>query len=195
MAGIGLGSCVAIRALENRIVGGVGVALRTDSPGTAMVRWKPGVVEYCTGPRGRAMASLACARESRSRMVRIRRPLVVQQVALNASCIDKLVIAVGVAALTRLSGVGTRKRELCSAVIERRRLPRRRSVADLAILAESRRHMIRVRRTAEVCLMARVTAAVYELVVSAGMACLARPGFVSTCQRETRQAVIEAGNP
>lgn len=68
---------VAIRALEDYVVAGIGVARRTNSIRTPVVGGEPGVVEGCACPPGNHLvAGLAGGWESGRYVVRIVRGLV-----------------------------------------------------------------------------------------------------------------------
>lgn len=78
---IRLRSRMAIRALEYREIVRVGVASGTNAVGVAVIDWEPRVVESRVRPTRRVVARRARGRESRSRVIRVRRPRVVGFVA------------------------------------------------------------------------------------------------------------------
>ena len=83
MCRIGLRLAVAICALEDRIVGGIGVAGRANTISAAVGYRPPGMVERCAGPRRGVVARCASCRENgwRGFMNRIRGRVVVCLVA------------------------------------------------------------------------------------------------------------------
>ncbi len=78
---------VTHNAGEDRVVGRIGVAVGTGGP-LALVRtrvdWEPGVVEGGAAETGRRVTGIACRRESRRHVVRIRRRGVLRFVATVA---------------------------------------------------------------------------------------------------------------
>ena len=138
MVSVGLRFRVAIRALENRVVIGIGMAGRTHSIRAAMVDRKLCVLRVIKRrvlPVRRAVAVLAGRREELRlrRVSRIRRTVVVSQVTTNARRRQRLIVAVDMAvdARSRWHGVRPGQRELRFVVIERRIRPGDRVMAQL----------------------------------------------------------------
>jgi hypothetical protein len=70
-------------------------------------------------------------------------------------------------------------------VVERRRLPRRHRVARLTTLTEVARHVIRVRRSGEVCSVAIDTVRRQRCILVAGVTDVAGNRSVRTGQRKS----------
>ena len=77
------------------------------------------------------------------------------------------------------SGVRSRQRERCLAVIEVGGCPRGGAVTDFAGLRESRCYVIRIGRAVEIRKMARITERTKTSVFAAGVASQARLAYVS----------------
>ena len=73
------------------------MASGANSSRVAVVGWEPGVVERRSRPRRRGVAGLARGRETRSRVIRIRRGLIVALVTGEAVGRDRCVVVVYVA--------------------------------------------------------------------------------------------------
>ena len=136
---------VAVRALEDSVVAGAGVARRTGSIRTAVVGGEPGVVEGCAcPPRHHLVAGLARGRESGRYVVGIVRCLVLGFVTRVAVGWDRSVVVVHMATGTRDAGVRAYQRENCVVVVERGRLPRGCAVANIALLRKPCGDVIRI---------------------------------------------------
>jgi len=72
---------VATRALEDRVVVSIRVASRADSIRVAVIHVEPGVIECGSRPGCRCVARVASRGEAGRLVVRIRRAVVVGQVA------------------------------------------------------------------------------------------------------------------
>lgn len=114
------------------------------------------VVEGSACPRGCGVAGLAGRRESCGSVRRILSPIPVGLMASVAVSRQCCVVVVGVAGGACNRGMRAGKRERSVVVIERRWAPGRGRMADRAIRWESRRHVIRIRRSREVRLVARI---------------------------------------
>ena len=90
-------AAMAIRALEYRVVAGIGVTGRADSICVAVVDVEPGVIEHGPGPCGRRMAGVACRWEAGGLVVRIGRAVVVRLVATHARRRQRRVVVVDMA--------------------------------------------------------------------------------------------------
>lgn len=103
-------------------------------------------------------------------MVRIRRALVILQVAAHACIAGQVVVPIDVAIAALQLGVRARDGETHSGVVEVRRLPCGSVVAVLAGLREPQRDVIRVGRFAEIRLVATHTVGWRSLVLAAHVA-------------------------
>ena len=144
----------AVRVRARQVVIIVDVAL-----GALQCRMRPcerearcGVIEGRARPRRGVMTLGAGLGEAGLHVVRIRGPLEVLQVAADASGVGtrQVVVVIDVTLCAGHCRVGPRQRESRGRVIEGRVCPRNGVVALLARLRESRRHVIRVRRSLEV---------------------------------------------
>ena len=101
------------------------------------------VIECRSSPCRRGVASVACRRKSRRGMIRIRRAIPISLVAPVTRRRQRRVVVVCMALRARNRGVSASQWERRVVVIERRRAPRTRRMADRAICRESRSHVIR----------------------------------------------------
>jgi len=120
---IGVRFCVAIGALENAVVTGVGMASRADSIGVAMIGREPGVIEGRTQPTGRRVATRAGSWESCGNVVRVVRALVVEFVAAVTIRRQRCVVIVHVTIGASDGSVRAGQREGGVVVVEGRRRP------------------------------------------------------------------------
>ena len=97
------------------------------------------------------MTRLACGREARCVMHRIRRAVEIGDMTLITTRINKLVVAARMTVLARHTDVGTGQRELRCAVVKRCGLPRCSTVTCLTVLAEIACNVIRIGRTGKIC--------------------------------------------
>ena len=138
------------------------------------------------------MALRASLRESRTHVVRVGRPLEILQVATDASgiCGGQVVIAVHVALQALHRRMCPTQREAGSGVVKGRIVPRRRAVALLARLRESRLHVVWVGRAVEILHMARgaIGGRAHKLPVD--VALRAGNGRVCARQLELRKHVV-----
>ena len=95
------------------------------------------VIECRSSPRCRGVASVAGSRKSRGSMIRIGRAIPICLVAPIAGRGQGGVVVVCVALRTGNCGVGAGQRECCVVVIERRRAPCGRRMADGTIRRET----------------------------------------------------------
>jgi hypothetical protein len=112
-------------------------------------------------------------------------------VALVASCVRQLIVAIGVTGLTRRGRMGAGQCKFGRAVIERGRQPGRRRMASLASVIQHPRNVIRVRRPSIICRMAWIAIGVDQLVVAVDVAQLTCCGRMCAGQNKSRRAVIE----
>ncbi len=73
-----LGLRVAVCAGEHRVVGGVGVTRAADTPGPAVIRGEPCMVECSSRPAGCRVTGLARRWEAGGRVIRVGRSFVVR---------------------------------------------------------------------------------------------------------------------
>jgi hypothetical protein len=94
---------MALRALEDRVVRGIGMARSTHAVGRVltMIQGKIGVIEYCAGPGCRRVAGRTGCRESGCRVGGIRCGVVLCRVATVAIGWQRREVVVHVAACTR----------------------------------------------------------------------------------------------
>ncbi len=123
---------MAVRAREHAVIRRICMARRADAIGSAMIGWKPGVIEGRALPRRRAVAGIAGGREAGSRMVWIRGALVILLVAAVAGSRQGRVVVIHVAARAGRSNVSAGEREGRVVVIERGGNPGTRVVANIA---------------------------------------------------------------
>ena len=126
------------------------MASGANASGIAVVGWEPGVVERRARPCCRGVAGLASGWETGRRVIRIRGGLVVALVTGEAVSRNRRVVVVHVATGAGHGRVLAGQRKRGGAVIERGRNPRRRVVADLALLRESRLSVVRAGRAVEI---------------------------------------------
>ena len=130
------------------------------------------VIHLRIGPACGVVASLASLWESYLRVRWIVRVLIILQVTRDACRVGEVVVVidVAIAALARRNRVLARQRESRFRVIELRRRPRRRAVADLAGLRESLLHVIWIGRVLVVLQVARDARRLRQVVVVVDMA-------------------------
>ncbi len=73
-----LGLRVAIRAGEHRVVGGIRVTRAANTPGPAVIRGEPCMVECSSRPAGCRVTGLARRREAGGRVIRVCRSFVIR---------------------------------------------------------------------------------------------------------------------
>jgi hypothetical protein len=118
MLGVGLRLCVAVGALENRIISRISVTSRADTIRAPVFEREPSVIESCPLPTTSGVAGRAGSRELCSRVVWICRALIVRLVARVTIRGHGGVIVVHVTARARRSSVGARQREWRVVVVE-----------------------------------------------------------------------------
>lgn len=161
---------MASRASEDRVVGRVGVTGGTHAIRSTMVGREPSVIESGALPRIGVVTGLAGSWKIRRCVVRIRRGLIVGLVTGIAVRRNRSVVGVHVT-----TGAGDRcvlagERERCVVVIERRRDPRCRVMAHLALLREPRLNVVGTGRAVEILRVARDAACVGQAVIAVHMA-------------------------
>lgn len=188
MLGVSLRLRVAIRAGEDGIVVGIGVARRADAIRAAVIHGEPGVVEggaepVCGDPR--RVARGASGGESGGHVVWIRRAGIVRFVAGIAIGGSAGIHVSDMAAQTWHAHVRALQRERRVVVVESRSQPIRRSprrMAQRAVLRKTRSHVVRdareIARVVVVRRMASVATGRQSACVIIGVARSARHGGV-----------------
>lgn len=185
---------MTIRALEDCVVAGIGVAGCTDPSRATVVGVEPGMVEGCACPSGdHLVAGLARRWESSRYVVRIVRGLVLGFVARVAIGWQRGVVVVHMAVRARDFGVRAHQRENCVVVVERGRLPRGSAVAHIALLRESSGNVIRIGSALIVGHVATDTRRTGQVVVSVLVAIGALQLQVPAGQSEAALGMIERG--
>ena len=131
--GVGLvGMLMARQTREDQIVLRVRMARVAGRGPTVRLR-EVGVVKHRSQPVRRAVARLARRRETRRRVIRVRRVVVVRLVAAHACRVGDAVVAVDVALCARdRCGVEARQRPARGCVVELAICPKNRVVAAFA---------------------------------------------------------------
>ena len=141
---IGLIFRVAIRALKDAVIAWIGVADGAHSIRSAVVGVEPGVIEGRAQPTAGAMARGTGCRKTCRNVIRIRRAAIVLRMAAVAVGRQRRVVVVYVATGAGRARVRAGQRETRVVVIERRLRPGGRVVADVALLGETDRHVVRI---------------------------------------------------
>ena len=149
------------------------------------------VVEGRRAPSRRTVAHVALLREADGRVVWVVRVLKILQMAADAGRVCDVVIRISVALAALQTRVSTRQWPAGRRVIERCRVPVRRRVADLALLREAGRGVVRVIRALEVFQMAADARRAAQVVVSVRVALSTRHTDVCSREREAGLGVIE----
>ena len=154
------------------------------------------VIEGRRLPARRRVARLAGGRKCRQYVVRTRRRLIVRHVARRARRIRRaqVVVVIDMAGAARDAHVRARQRESRLIVIEGRRLPRGRRVADLARSGNPRLGVIRISRALKIREVARGADGIRrgQVVIVIHMTGGARNAYVRARQREPCLIVIES---
>jgi len=130
------------------------------------------VVKGCIHPVGSVVTGIAGLWEIRADVIRVRRSLVVLEMAGYARGAVQIVVVVDMAigAGARRNCVQSRKRESGAGVVERRVHPVGGVVTGIATLREIRSNVIRIRRSLVVLEMAGYTCRAIQAVVVVDMA-------------------------
>ena len=202
---VGTGCALEIRQMATHARRSGNAVVVVDVAVCALPRWhrvhprerkSSGVVVECrVCPVVRAMALLACLRETRGDVIGIRRTLEILQVAahacVGANCVVVVDMAIG--ARTRRYSVHSREREIRKVVVEGRIHPGAGSVALVASLRKIRRNVIGIRRALEIFQVTSCASRTGQRVVAVDMAIGAltwRHG-VQSGQREAGRGVVE----
>jgi len=193
-------AAVTTRALENRVIVRVDVAGRANSTSIAVAGRELrvlGMVKARVQPVGSAVAVLARCREELGlrRMARIRRVVVILQVASDARCRQRGVVVVNVAVHTLPRGHGVRpgQRKRGIVVVKGRIGPDDRVVAQFALLRKARSCVIWIRGPVVVLQVAGHASCAVQAVVVVHMAVrtLPRRHHVRVGQWEARGGVVK----
>ena len=150
------------------------------------------VIELSAQPLGGVMAELTVLRKTGREVIGAVGPLVILQVARNAIGAERRILPVGVAERTSDRSVCASQRKLRGAVVEGGSQPLRGVVAELTVLREAGRRVIRVVGSLIVLQVARITRGWQSGVLAARMALLACGRDVRAGQRKLGGAVIES---
>jgi hypothetical protein len=182
---------VAIRALKDGVVVGIGVAGGTHARRPAVIRVEPGVVEGGAQPARGAMAGRAGSGEAGRNVVRIRGALIIDFVTRVAIGGNRRVVVVHVAVGTRHAGVSAGQRKWRVVVIERCRYPSRRVVADVALLGNPSLHVVGIGCALVILEMTRNAGGAGEPIVSIHVALCALNCGMKASQRPTGPGMIK----
>ncbi len=146
------------------------------------------MIEYRPCPRRGRVADRAVRRESCRDVVRVRRLLEICRVTRCAVFRRSGKLAVYVTLIAEQVYVrASQSKARHRVVIERSACPCRRGVALLASRREARRHVIRIFRGVEICLMTIHTSGWRAFVLTVHVALRAHERLVRTGQRESRR--------
>jgi hypothetical protein len=150
------------------------------------------VIECCRSPGSRGVAGLAVLRKTCCGVVRIRRLLVIRQVAARARRTQTCIYAARMALRARRRRVAAGQwKSGGGVVIKYRRSPGSRRMARLTGLREAGRRMVRIGALLIVRQVATGASRVQPRIDAARMALCARRRRVAARQREFRIAVIK----
>jgi len=139
------------------------------------------------------VADFALLRNSGRSVIRTRRPLKILQVARNTcrggQVVVSICVALGAGHLCMRTGQG----ECRLGMVESCRLPGRSRVADLALLRDPTRHVIRICCPLEILEVARNARRRGDVEIAVRVALIALQLRVSAGQREANRIMIEAG--
>ena len=189
VVGVRLG--VAVRALEDAVIGRICMTRRTDSIGVTVIHGEPRVIESGSQPARGRVASGARGRESCRHVVRIVRALIIHLVTAKAVGRHRGVVVVHVATRACNGRVLPRQWETCVVVVKACWTPGCRTVAYVALLWESGRNVVRTVRALEILQVATHAGRVGDVVVRIGVALATLQSGVSARQRPSSGRVIE----
>ncbi len=159
----------------------------------AMSPWEPGVIERRAGPRRGGVAGLAGGGKAGGGVIGIGGGAVFRFVAGIAVRRNGGVVVVDVAVGAGDCDVLTRQGKSRLAVVKRGWLPGRGGVAQLALLRESRRDVVRVCRGLVILQMAGGASHAGQVVIAVDVARRAGDADMRAGQREARRRVVELG--
>ena len=192
---------MALGALEDHIIRGIGMAGSTHAVGVAMIHVEPGVIEHCAQPRGRRVAGRAGRWEQCGNMIwntcQRRRALPLSGVATVA--IDRRHRRAGVAKVAGHRDMRAGQWETGKAMVKNRAQPGSSCVARRACGWVPGSDVIR-HRPAQCCralpLSGMATVAIRWQGAGIITVCVARRagyGDMRTRQWKSRRAVVESG--
>jgi len=197
---VGVVSAMASRALEHRVIVGIGVTRGANAICIAMRRWELRVlrvIERRSGPRGGVVARLTGRREKLRlrRMTRVRGVVVVGLMAADAGRGERRVVVVDMAVGThaRRHQVRASQGEGCGVVVEGGVGPRGSVVTKLARGGESCRGVRRIGGATVILLVARIAERAVQriVVVDVAVGAGARRHGVLSGQLESGAGVVE----
>jgi hypothetical protein len=150
------------------------------------------VVKGRRAPGRRTVAHVALLREPGRRVVWVVRVLKILQMAADAGRVCNVVVRIGVTLAALQSGVSARQWPSGRRVIERCRIPVRGRMADLALLREAGRRVVRVVRVLKILQMAADASRAAQVVISVRVALRTRHADMRSSERETSLGVIES---
>jgi len=180
----------------DRVITGIGVALVAGAPCSCVVSGvdreiRSVMIESGRRPARGRVTGYAGRGEMRSLMVGIARVVVIGLMAEITIRRRALKLSIDVAQIARDIDMLPRQRKRGVAVIERRRIPRRGTVARQAIVIELSRHMVRIRHVLIVRLMARIAIRRETLVLAVDMTQITDRVDVRASQRKRGRRVVE----
>lgn len=143
------------------------------------------MIEHCRLPGRGVVAQLASLGKSRLRVIGVRRPLEILQVAGDAGRAGQVVVIVDVAiaTLSRRHHVRSGEGKIYQRMVEVRRLPRHRAVALLAGLRKICRNVVGIARSLKVLQVAGHAGRAGQIVVIVDMTIRALPRRYSVRSR------------
>jgi len=149
------------------------------------------VIEGRRHPRCGVVANIALLRKSYGDVARIVRVLEIRQVARHAGCIGQFVVGVDMALTALHARMGSGQGPAGRGVIERSGSPVTGAMAHFALLRQSGRNVIRVRRTLVILHVATHAGGGSQVVIAVGMALRTLHADMRASERESRLRVIE----
>lgn len=191
MIPVGVRLGVAIGALENAVVGRIGMAGGANSICVSVSHRKPGVIERRAQPSRGGMAGRAGGGKASRHVVRTVGRLIVRLVTAETIRRYGRVVVVHVTTRAWNRGMRAGQREARIVVIERGWAPRRRVVAHVTLLRESDRNMVWIVRVLKVRQVTADASSIADVVVPIDMALAALHARVRTSQRPAGRRVIK----
>lgn len=182
---------VADRALKHAVVVRIRVAGGAHTIRSPMVDGEVGVVKRGVQPGRRRMAGCATSGETCRHMVWIRRRLIVSSVAAVTVRGQRRVVVVHVTVRARYAGMRAGQRERRVVVIEGSGRPGCRTVAYVALLRKTGRHVIRIRRSLKILQVTVHASRAGEVVIAIRVTLSALDSGVRSGQRPSGRGVIE----
>jgi hypothetical protein len=149
-------------------------------------KWSRAVIECCSGPGRRIVASCAKLRESRRSVIRIGRAVVIREMARGAGCWKTCINIILMTRCTARTNVGARERKWRIAVIEGRSHKTGCRVAKRTVLREAGLYVIRIGRAVVIREMTRGAGFWKACINIVLMTCSARCASMRAGQWERR---------